>query len=162
MTLTLTLPETLPGWTRVRVSSFVSIGPAVWPAIRNKQTDKHIAFYYIDKRISEKSKIFQSSVFLNLYKTIVKPHLEYANQVWFPKRVSDVDRIERVQKRATKIVIRGKELPYEERLRLLNLPTLHYRRIRGDMIELYKGKSTISEQPQNLTLLCKIVTKWLV
>jgi len=36
----------------VRVSSFVSIGPAVWPAIRNKQTDrqtdKHIAFYYID------------------------------------------------------------------------------------------------------------------
>ena len=33
MTLTLTLPETLPGWTWVRVSSFVSIGPAVWPAI---------------------------------------------------------------------------------------------------------------------------------
>jgi len=40
MTLTLTLPETLPGWTWVRVSSFVSIGPAVWPAIRNKQTDR--------------------------------------------------------------------------------------------------------------------------
>jgi len=39
MTLTLTLPETLPGWTWVRVSSLVSIGPAVWPAIRNKQTD---------------------------------------------------------------------------------------------------------------------------
>ena len=52
MTLTLTLPETLPGWTWVRVSSLVSIGPAVWPAIQNidhdKQTDKHITFYYID------------------------------------------------------------------------------------------------------------------
>ena len=52
MTLTSTLTETLPGWTWVRVSSFVSIGPAVWPAMRNKQTDrqtnKHIAFYYID------------------------------------------------------------------------------------------------------------------
>jgi len=44
MTLTLTLPETLPGWTWVRVSSLVSIGPAVWPAIRNidtyRQTNK--------------------------------------------------------------------------------------------------------------------------
>jgi len=40
MTLTLTLPETLPGWTWVRVSSLVSISPAVWPAIRNIDTDK--------------------------------------------------------------------------------------------------------------------------
>jgi len=52
MTLTLTLTETLPGWTWVRVSSLVSIGPAVWPAIRNidhdRQTNKHNAFYHID------------------------------------------------------------------------------------------------------------------
>ena len=34
-------------------SSLVSIGPAVWPAIRNKQTDKHIRFYYIDVTTSE-------------------------------------------------------------------------------------------------------------
>jgi len=40
MTLTLTLTETLPGWTWVRVASLVSIGPAVWPAIRNIDTDR--------------------------------------------------------------------------------------------------------------------------
>ena len=48
----MTLTETLPGWTWVCVSSLVSIGPAVWPAIRNidtdRQTNKHNAFYYID------------------------------------------------------------------------------------------------------------------
>ena len=49
MTLTLTLTETLPGWTRVRVSSLVSIGPAVWLAIRHIDTDRHNAFYYTDK-----------------------------------------------------------------------------------------------------------------
>jgi len=40
--------------------------------------------------------------------------------------------------RATKLVIVVKSLPYCERLRKLNLPTLKYRRLRGDMIEVYK------------------------
>jgi len=55
--------------------------------------------------------------FLALYKMIARPHLEYTNQVWFPHRLSDLDRIE-VQKRATKIVFHGKML-YEQHLRLL-------------------------------------------
>jgi len=46
--------------------------------------------------------------------------------------------LEKVQKRATKLVLTVKILCYEERLRKLKLPTLEYRRIRGDMIELYK------------------------
>src|SRR5260221_14720574 len=40
--------------------------------------------------------------------------------------------------RATKLVIKIKHLSYKERLRHLNLPTLKFRRIRGDMIEVYK------------------------
>jgi len=42
--------------------------------------------------------------------------------------------------RATKLVISIKNLTYKHRLRLkrLKLPTLKYRRIRGDMIEVYK------------------------
>ena len=47
-------------------------------------------------------------------------------------------KLEKVQKQATKLVINVKQLHYEERLRRLKLPTLKYRRIRGDMIELYK------------------------
>ena len=49
-----------------------------------------------------------------------------------------VEQIEGVQRRATKQIPRMKELSYAERLRKLKLPTLSYRRIRGDMIETYK------------------------
>ena len=61
---------------------------------------------------------------LNLYKTMVRPHIEYANQVCNPRRLQDVDKLEGVQKKATKIIIRGKKLTYENRLRKLKLPTL--------------------------------------
>ena len=46
--------------------------------------------------------------------------------------------IENVQRRATKIIKNIKHLTYEERLRYLDVPTLVYRRARGDMIEMYK------------------------
>ena len=49
-----------------------------------------------------------------------------------------VTQIESVQRRATKQLPGMKKLSYPERLKSLNLPTLSYRRIRGDMIELYK------------------------
>jgi len=50
----------------------------------------------------------------------------------------DLEKLEKVQKRATKLIIAVKLLKHEERQRYLNLPTLKYRRIRGDMIEVYK------------------------
>ena len=46
--------------------------------------------------------------------------------------------LERVQKRATKILSQHRHLSYTDRLKVYKLPTLHYRQIRGDMIELYK------------------------
>jgi len=49
-----------------------------------------------------------------------------------------MEALENVQKRATKLIIPLKHKSYEERLRILNLPTLKFRRIEGDMIELYK------------------------
>ena len=77
--------------------------------------------------------------FVTLYKSVVRPHLEYAQGVWSPHRIGQTKKnIEKVQMRATKMVSRLKVLPYNERLRELNLPTLRYRRLRGDMIELYK------------------------
>ena len=49
----------------------------------------------------------------------------------------DIEDIENVQKRATKLVISLKHLPYIDRLQQLKLPTLKYRRLRGDMIEIF-------------------------
>jgi len=73
-----------------------------------------------------------------LFKAIVRPHLEYANTVWSPLRKKDITMIENVQRRATKMLPGLKDLSYPERLRKIGLPTLAYRRQRGDAIETYK------------------------
>ena len=76
--------------------------------------------------------------FLLLFKALVRPHIEYANQVWAPHLKKHITEIENVQRRATKLIPGFKELTYEQRLRRLKLPTLAYRRLRGDMIEMFK------------------------
>jgi len=58
--------------------------------------------------------------------------------VWSPYEKGDVEAIEKVQKRATKLVISLKKFSYTDRLVYLGLPTLKYRRLRGDMIEVFK------------------------
>ena len=72
--------------------------------------------------------------FISLYKSMVRPHVEFANSVWCPFKLGDIKEIEKIQKRATKLIIKL----YRDRLYHLNLPTLKYRRLRGDMIEVYK------------------------
>ncbi|KAI8493802.1 hypothetical protein Bbelb_281490 [Branchiostoma belcheri] len=79
-----------------------------------------------------------TEVFLLLYKSLIRPHLEYGAPVWSPHQWKQADQIENVQRRASKRVPGLNNLPYEERLKVLRLPTLVYRRIRGDMIMTYK------------------------
>ena len=76
--------------------------------------------------------------FVKLYKSMVRCHLESAVCVWSPYLERDIKEMENVQMRATKMLPETKNMNYEQRLRLLNLPTLVYRRHRGDMIEVYK------------------------
>jgi hypothetical protein len=68
---------------------------------------------------------------------MVRTQLDYASSVWAPYKKKHIDMIENVQKRATKQIPGMKNLSYEERLRKLELPTLSYRRLRGDMIEVH-------------------------
>ena len=77
-------------------------------------------------------------VFLHLYKALVRSILEYGNAVWSPHKMKHIELLESVQRRATRTVPELKGLSYEDRLRTLNLPTLVYRRLRGDMIEAFK------------------------
>ena len=73
-----------------------------------------------------------------LFKTMVRPHLEYANPVWGPTSRADQDAVERVQRRATKLVHSVRHLDYQSRLRALKLPSMFYRRQRGDLITVFQ------------------------
>ena len=72
-----------------------------------------------------------------LYKSLVRPHLEYANVIWGPTFITDSNILVSVQRRAIRYVQDISNLSYHDRLLHLNLPTLSYRRYRADMIMTY-------------------------
>jgi ribonucleases P/MRP protein subunit RPP40 len=84
-----------------------------------------------------------------LYKSLVRPHLDYCIQAWRPHLQKDINVLERVQRRATRMVEECKGLDYEERLKVMNLTTLETRRERADLIEVFKilnGLEGLSEE----------------
>ena len=78
------------------------------------------------------------NTFKPLYKAFVRSHLDSCSSVWAPFLIKHIEQIENVQKRATRQISGFKDLSYPERLKKLKLPTLSYRRLRGDLIETYK------------------------
>ena len=89
---------------------------------------------FIKRNFSFKSK----EIVLPLYKSLVRPHLEYAVQFWSPHHEKDIAKLESVQRRATKMIPSLRNKSYEERLVNLNLFTLRKRRLRGKLIECFK------------------------
>ena len=73
-----------------------------------------------------------------LYVSLVRPHLEFAVPVWNPYLKKDIEMLENVQHRVTRIVARLKKEEYRVRLKEMRLTTLETRRKRGDLIQLYK------------------------
>ena len=89
-----------------------------------------------------------SQALLKLYTSLVSPTLDYANAAWTPILRRDQVILENVQRRATKLVPELRDRNYEDRLRTWKLPSLYYRRARGDMIEAYKFTHSIYKTEQ--------------
>ena len=73
-----------------------------------------------------------------LYKSFVRPHLEFAVAVWNPFSRTDIELLERVKRRASKLPTVLRNLPYPARLAQLKWTTLEIRRIRGDLMQWHK------------------------
>ena len=81
---------------------------------------------------------FERETFNIVYILCIRPHLEDCVRAWSPYFAKDILMLEKVQSRATKLVIRLQEFTYEERLTQIKLYRLEERRLRGDLIEHFK------------------------
>jgi len=80
----------------------------------------------------------ERKIMVTLYKSLVRPHLEYCVSAWSPHYLKNKELIERVQHRFTRMFKDFKWRNYDERLKSLNLWTLEERRNRQDSIEVFK------------------------
>ena len=74
----------------------------------------------------------EKQLIVHLYKSIVIPYLEYCIQAWRPYRKKGIDNLERIKRRATKMIPELRDLSYESRLLQSGLIALETRKLRGD------------------------------
>ena len=121
---------------------------AIWPFSQSSNTPTGVSGMSppIRRTITYKEK----HLIVPLYKAIVRPHLEYCIQAWRPYRKKDIDKLERIQRRATKMIPELRDLSYESRLLQCGLTTLETRRLRGDQIEVFKIVNGYEDVDRNM------------
>ncbi len=106
--------------------------------MHNVLANMRVGFTYIDEEMVKK-----------IITSFIRPTLEYAAVVWNPHLKRHIEKLEKVQRAATRWVPSLRDLSYEERLMKFQLPTLTERRERGDMIMLYKCVGGIEKIDEN-------------
>ena len=79
-------------------------------------------------------------IILQLFKSLIRPHLDYCIQAWRPHLVKDIEVLEKVQWRATRMIWDCKGMSYCDGLKKLNITTLETRRIRADLLAVLEVK----------------------
>ena len=74
-----------------------------------------------------------------MYKLYVRPHLEYCVEVWNPTARGDINKLEKVQNKMTKLTCNTINMNPEQRNMTLGLSSHEQRRLRGDLINMYKN-----------------------
>jgi len=104
-----------------------------------------------------------------LFNGYVRPHLEYCVHVWSPYLKKDIECLEKVQRRATKLVNVLKNKSYPERLTLLHTTSLAKRRTRGDLIQVFRilnGIDSVEKEHFSIWIIVAAtvwaVIKWLI
>ena len=101
-----------------------------------KTTAKKASF--INYKILKNFTYRDSNILVPLFKTLVRPILEYGNSVWSNGLKKYRNMIENVQRKFTKHIKGLRDTPYEDRLNIIKLPSLEFRQICGDMIQVFK------------------------
>ena len=101
-----------------------------------------------NKQLGIITKIFKSkspSIIIPLYKTFVRPHLEYNSTIWSPYTKKNIKKIEKVQKRMCNIIYGARSMSYSQKLKKSNLLSLQVRRIKDQIINVYKIKHNLMD-----------------
>ena len=109
-----------------------------WEPYISKITSKaNILSYNIIRSFTSNNILLYS----NLFKTYIRPILEYNTVIWNPHLIVDIKKVELIQRRFTRLICQKtntKFTCYQDRLRLMNLESLESRRVRFDLIFMYK------------------------
>lgn len=130
--------DTIPQTNTVRDLGITVSSNLKWQPYISKFTSRaNILSYNIIRSFSSSNILLYS----NLYKTHIRPLLEYNTVIWNPFLTTDIKRVEAIQKRFTKMACQKNNVKfssYEERLKIMDLDTLEMRRVRFDLIFMFK------------------------